>query len=204
MVEKYRIETPVEITTTYQGNVISGEKIAYRYENAVGNYVPGVASILTTPTGLTAANYSNYFIPKLYYDVYNSKGKVLQVRTDSETIVYLWGYNHQYPIAEIKNATYVQVVAQIQGGQPTIDTIAESNTLSPTNLSKLDALRASLPNAQISTYTYTPLVGLLTATDLMGVTTYYEYDSFGRLNRTYLIENNTPKTIQRYDYHYRN
>jgi YD repeat-containing protein len=40
-------------------------------------------------------------------------------------------------------------------------------------------------------------------TDPRGVTTYYEYDTFNRLKRTYIKENGVEKTIQTYDYHYK-
>ncbi len=55
-----------------------------------------------------------------------------------------------------------------------------------------------------STYTYKALVGITSATDPRGVTTYYEYDSFNRLKQTYLIENGEKKILQKYDYHYAN
>ncbi|MDR2362600.1 MAG: hypothetical protein LBD91_07730 [Prevotellaceae bacterium] len=43
------------------------------------------------------------------YD-YNSKGNVQAIsKNDSDKIVYLWGYNYQYPVAEIKGATYAEV-----------------------------------------------------------------------------------------------
>jgi YD repeat-containing protein len=136
------------------------------------------------------------------YDLYGNPQYI--TKDDAEKVVYLWGYNHRYPVAEIKNATYTQVVAQIQGGQTTINAIAAGNTFSNSDQNKINALRTALPNAQVTTYTYKPLVGILTVTDPNGITTHYEYDSFTRLKRTYLIENGSEKTIQRYNYHYQN
>jgi YD repeat-containing protein len=52
------------------------------------------------------------------------------------------------------------------------------------------------------TYTYKPLVGMLSSTNPRGVTTYYEYDTFNRLKQTYIIENGEKKILQKYDYHY--
>ncbi|MBV5342330.1 hypothetical protein JZU68_01495 [bacterium] len=65
-------------------------------------------------------------------------------------------------------------------------------------------LRNGLPNALITTYTYKPMVGMTSATDPRGVTTYYEYDDFNRLKQTYIIENGEKKILQKYDYHYTN
>jgi YD repeat-containing protein len=70
-------------------------------------------------------------------------------------------------------------------------------------LAKLNALRTKLPNAQITTCTYKPLVGLQSATDPRGVTTYYEYDSSGRLKEIYYYENGVKKVIENNDYHFR-
>jgi YD repeat-containing protein len=117
---------------------------------------------------------------------------------------FLWGYKGQFSVAQIENATYSEVVAQIQGGQATIDAIASSSTLSDTNKAKIDELRKKLPQAQVTTYTYRPLVGVQTITSPNGFTIYYDYDDFGRLKETYFIEDNVRKSIEKYEYHYKN
>jgi len=58
----------------------------------------------------------------------------------------------------------------------------------------------ALPNAIVTTYTYKPLVGILTMTDPRGAVTKYDYDAFGRLIRVTQAE----KAIGWYDYHYKN
>ena len=62
----------------------------------------------------------------------------------------------------------------------------------------------SLSSAHISTYTYRPLVGMLSATDPRGFTTYYEYDPFGRLRSIHYYEGTQKKTLKYYEYRYKN
>jgi YD repeat-containing protein len=65
---------------------------------------------------------------------------------------------------------------------------------------QISSLRSGLPSALITIYTYKPLVGITSVTDPNGVTTYYEYDSFGRLQYLRDDKGNIRKS---YDYHYK-
>jgi YD repeat-containing protein len=189
--------SPVVEQTEYRNNVFL-QKIITNYKNWGNNlfapeYIKQLAVGQSTPeTRITCHHYDSHGNP-LYI-----------TKDDADHLVYLWGYHHQHPVAEIKNATYAQVVSQIQGGQPTIDAIADAASLSPTHRAQLEALRADLPDAQISTYTYTPLVGLKSMTDPRGVTLHYDYDAFGRLKESYFIENNVREKVEKYKYHYQN
>lgn len=140
------------------------------------------------------------------YHNYDKYGNPLYIsRNGSDQVVYLWSYSGQYPIAEIKNATLTEVTTVLNSmfGVNTADALSALTTPNETKL-KDGSLQRALPNALVTTYTYKPLGGILTATDPSGITTYYDYDSFGRLKRTYIKENTTEKTIQTYDYHYQN
>lgn len=54
---------------------------------------------------------------------------------------------------------------------------------------------------QTITYTYIPYVGVSSMTDPRGITTYYTYDSAGRLIETYQIINDRKVIINAYKYH---
>lgn len=54
---------------------------------------------------------------------------------------------------------------------------------------------------QTTSYTYIPYVGVSSVTDPRGITTYYSYDTAGRLIETYQIENERKRILQVYQYH---
>lgn len=131
------------------------------------------------------------------YNNYDLFGNITQYTSlDGIGTVYLWSYNGQYPIAEIRNAIYADV-------SKTIDVQALSKKLQPSesDYKAIRALETSLKNALITTYTYKPLVGMTSMTDPRGVVTTYEYDSFGRLSK---VKDANGKIINSYDYHYQN
>ena len=51
-------------------------------------------------------------------------------------------------------------------------------------------------------YTYRPLIGVTSIKGPDGITTYFTYDSFGRLVESYIWENNVKKTITAFDYNF--
>lgn len=63
----------------------------------------------------------------------------------------------------------------------------------------IDELRLAPVDAQMSTYTYDPLVGITSQTDPTGRTTTYEYDSQGRLVRT---RDEQGRVLSQQQYHY--
>ena len=63
----------------------------------------------------------------------------------------------------------------------------------------IDELRFYPKNAQMTTYTYDPLIGMTSQCDINDKVTYYEYDSFGRLN---LIRDRDKNIIKKICYNY--
>jgi YD repeat-containing protein len=145
--------------------------------------------------------------PRIAYHNYDSHGNPVYLSKDNlEKVIYLWSYNYQYPIAEIKNATYSDVCKKIGNGneatgKTNLESIAAKAEPSSSDWTAVNNLRTQLPDAQITTYTYKPLVGLITQTDPRGVKTTYNYDSFGRLQG---IKDENDKTTESYEYHYKN
>lgn len=121
----------------------------------------------------------------------------------SEKIIYLWSYYQQYPVAEILNATYDEICNAL-GGESFITELADKMVPASTDYAKIRNLRTVLPDVQITTAEYQPLVGVTKTIDPKGMATYYEYDVMGRLAHSYIIQNGNRQTIERYDYHHVN
>jgi YD repeat-containing protein len=182
---------------------------------------------------------------RLQFLGYDNRGNPKSLVKDmGPKISYRWGYNQQYPVAEVVNATpdefyyenfeenaaattgaahtgqnyyaganyainwplpnarsYVISYWYLSGGvwkympeQP----FTGSFTLS--NGSGYDDIRVYPEEAQMKTYTYSPLLGITSETDTGSRTTYYKYDSAGRLMDIRDQDGNIVKTFQ---YNYR-
>ncbi len=137
---------------------------------------------------------SGSFIEQARYTYISGKSSEVKEK-DGVTTTYLWGYNNQYPIAKIRNATYAQIA--------NIITIPNAYSYEPTvdEIKRINSLRTKLQHAEVTTYTYLPLVGSLTSiTDPRGFTTYFENDQYGRLLKSYIKLNNTNQNLQEVKY----
>lgn len=63
-----------------------------------------------------------------------------------------------------------------------------------------DDIRIYPADAQMTTYTFSPLVGMTSSTDPKGQTTYFEYDQFQRLK---FVKDQKGNAVKNYDYHYK-
>ena len=139
---------------------------------------------------------SNVFEDRLKYHAYDSYGNPLEVSQNlGSHTSYLWGYDEQYPVAKVENATYSQLI----GTGIILTTVNNSSTTDANMRAELNKLR-NLTGSNATTYTYDPLIGMTSMTDPSGYTTYYEYDSFNRLK---FVENKDSKVLKSYDYHYK-
>jgi hypothetical protein len=110
---------------------------------------------------------------------------------------YLWGYKGKYPVVEVKNSDYLTVKSALTSTDlSSIDAVNPSKAIIDAIVS---TLKTALPYAQISSYVYKPLVGLEAATDVKGLSTYYEYDDFQRL---FLIRDRKNNIVKQYNYNY--
>ena len=143
------------------------------------------------------------------FNIYDKTGNPLSL-TDfksGDKVCYLWSYNGSYPVLKIVGMDYEDVKSAL-GGENTINTLWLN--MNPQQ-SQIETIRTTLTNAGalVTSYTYKPLVGTLTETDFRGVTTYYEYDSLGRLKEIKVGEksspasNETQRKVGNYEYKYK-
>lgn len=134
---------------------------------------------------------SSPFKEKLACHRYDAKGNMVHVKENETDVVYLWGYNYRYIVAELRNTTVEEV-------EKYIGSIEKFSSAETPDLQQLAILRKYLTHALITTYTYA-WTGITSVTDPQGKTTYYQYDQLGRLSfeRDY-----QGRTRNIYDYHY--
>jgi len=188
MADKNVINPPIETITLVDGKVTKAKVNTFQevqvfpdgevqlrfvpeFEYAFNSVSSPTESTFVKYNGLTASP-SNYR-EVLNYNNYNLRGEPTQITAyGTKNYTYLWGYNQNYPVAKIENATYNQVTALSGLGSSIAAGLSQEQETT---------LRNSLPDAMVTTYSYIPLFGPSTVTDPKGDTTTYTYDSFGRL-----------------------
>ncbi|WP_343657773.1 hypothetical protein [Chryseobacterium sp.] len=188
------------ITKRQNANDISGKlvsKIETKYDNS--------GTLL--PTSVLSYDLQNPDSPttEVTYDQYDSKGNLKQYTTkDGISTVIIWGYNQTHPIAKIEGAKLSDI------NQSLINTIVSASDTeaqaAPNNdetnlLNAFRDFRNSLPNYQIATYTYDPLIGVRSITPPSGIRENYIYDSANRLQKVIDVNGKVLKEIK---YNYKN
>ena len=168
---------------------------AYRYEydnnkRVIKKYI----ALLENSNLPTKANCQISTLAESY--VYH-KNRLVEKKDHLHNIstVYLWSYNNSYIIAQIQYATFNEVKNVLD--ESTIDNLM--NAYIP-DMSIVNNLRSQLPDSYVTTLTYRPLIGVSSYTDERGQTTYYDYDGFGRMIESYIIENNQKKIVKHFKY----
>lgn len=212
MKQTNRISNPIEEKTFVNDKLISNYITPYNYVTGTNIIKPSASFKLDIQNpinnfiALSAGDGNNAYIidPRMSQEMtytYYSNGNIKEMYSIETglTTTYLWSYNGQYPVAEVKNATY----SQLEGyyGANFFNNLLNAATPSSTDLNNINMIKNYFQNALVTTYTYKPLVGLTSMTDPRGVTTYYTYDTF---NRLFLVRDNNNNIISKYSYGYQN
>ncbi|RYF22084.1 MAG: hypothetical protein EOO42_09410 [Flavobacteriales bacterium] len=161
--------------------LLSTKKI--EYSNSWNNVLGTAVNVSYLPIEIKLAKGSAVLERKSKINIHDMFGHPLEIEQESGIKkVYIWGYNSSQIIAEIDNISYSAIPSSlITEAQVASDSGDEAQLLI-----KLSNLRSApqLAAAYISTFTYKPLVGIISSTDARGYRTTYEYDTNNRLKAT--------------------
>ncbi|MXV13921.1 hypothetical protein [Hufsiella ginkgonis] len=137
---------------------------------------------------------------RLRYSNYDTHGAVISAKQENGVpVCYVWGYGGEYLVAKITNVDYSSVSMAL-GGSTAIETFRNDKTPSDATVASFIAPLSSLTGAQVESFTWHTLLGQTSHTDVKGLKTYYEYDSFGRLIN---IKDRDGNIVKSYSYHYK-
>ena len=91
----------------------------------------------------------------------DSRGAITSVKEKGgpQTVI-LWGYSRRLPVAVIENASMAEVQAAFGDRPSVMDGLAAAPIPTQAYLDKIEAMRTSLPNAHVTTYTHIPGKGV--------------------------------------------
>lgn len=178
--------TPVIEQKKYNGN-----KLLERFRTNYGL----TATDLALPASIERALFGNSPDTEMVYSRYDNKGNLLEYKAkDGITHAFIWAYKGNYPVAAIQGSNYDRAISFITPGL--LETTDDQKIR--TELAKIRTGLAA-EGAPVTTYTYTPLVGMTSSTDPTGKTTFYEYDGLGRLK---LLRGQNGMILKQYEYQY--
>ena len=193
LIDANMVGIPLDTEVKKDGKTIS--KAETKYDNPV-NLLP--SSVLSYNMQ------SNTPSTEVTYDIYDGKRNLIQYTTKAGVSTsIIWGYNQTQPIAKIEGAKLSDITQTLINSIVNASDDTNANYSESTLLNQLDAFRIALPNFQISTYTYKPLIGVTTITPPSGIREYYFYDTANRLESVKTNENGVLTTLKEYQYHYK-
>jgi|GEM_PF-1475839 len=108
--------------------------------------------------------------------------------------------DYQVPFIVPNSRGYAVDYRYFQNGKWNFRSRSFQNNMTLSDGDAIDEVRVYPLGSQMSTYTYSPLVGMTSKTDSKGMTEFYEYDSFQRLR---FIKDSEGNIIKAFDYHYK-
>lgn len=135
---------------------------------------------------------------ELDFSYLTDQGKPTQVAGQDGLITsYIWGYNKQYPVAKIVGLSYAIAIATPGFNLAVATTSSNAQAIQD----EINKIRVAYPSAQITTYTYKPMVGVNSIIDPKGLKATYYYDGFGRLE---YVKDQQGNVLSKNEYHYKN
>ena len=206
MVTRNMLSYPIEQVTTRNNNVTAATLTTYK--SGGGSYVPDKVYSLETASSFPSFTYFNGTTSDSHYSSlsemqfidYNSEGRLLKTLNKNGLYTYyIWAYNNRYPVAKIETSLNTTIPVTVNDNSLSKSDVLNSIKSDVIYLSGLLSSYLNNSNYLVTIYTYKPLVGMTSSTAPNGVTTYYEYDGFGRLK---CIKNDDGNILEQNAYNY--
>lgn len=182
--------TVYEVMETLNGKVTRATLTDYEYRGQ--NIVPVRSYSTNNISSFPKSELRNHYVLDYEATRYDDYGNPLEVvGRDGLHTAYIWSYGYRYPIAIIKNIAYDRLCNAIS-----LKNYGEANV---PDMTRIDALRNTLPESLILSMTYDGWGNITSLTDEYGSKYFYEYDSQGRLSKIYDQEHNIKQEF-RYNY----
>ncbi|SFN80053.1 hypothetical protein SAMN05421594_4289 [Chryseobacterium oleae] len=200
------IGIPLESSTIKRKDISDAGKLLSKTETRYDNQLNKL------PSSVISYNLQNLPSVELTYDKYDELTGNLQQYTTKGGIstTIIWGYSKTQPIAKIEGAKLSDIP------QSLIDNIVNASdndahlgtdTSEQALIEALNVFRTSsaLSGYQISTYTYSPLIGVKNIIPPSGIREVYIYDPANRLKEVkQLDKNGVYRIVKEYKYNYKN
>lgn len=137
---------------------------------------------------------------------YESNAKEILDENTNIFTSYFWGYGGGYPVIEAYKCTFTELESAVLNLKPDFEEFLEGlGDLSlPQKRSEWrqfnNSLRNALPDATIKTYTYKPMVGMSSETGINSISTFYNFDQFGRLST---VRDDHYMILKHFEYNYK-
>jgi YD repeat-containing protein len=130
---------------------------------------------------------------------YDGYGNVLEIiPVNGFPTAYLYSYGNKLLIAEVKNMTYSGLTTLMNNAPQVIINDSNEGTLRTT----LATLRSRLPaNTLMTSFTHNTAYGVTSKIEPNGITSYFGYDTLGRLS---FIKDNNQNIVKSYQYNFKN
>lgn len=189
------VDVPLETTTMKNGKMVG--KAETKFDDPAHLYPTSVISYnMQSQAPVTAST----------LDVYDSKGNLVQVTgKNGVSVTTIWGYYQTQPIAVITGASYAQVssLATVTAAIAASNADHDDPSQEPQLLTALENLRKdpALQNYTVTCTTYDPMIGVTNSISANGIRTVNIYNTANKLVK---VTDAAGKTLQEYQYHYKN
>ncbi|MBB6240540.1 YD repeat-containing protein [Pedobacter sp. AK013] len=194
---------PLSIETSY-GSAAPFIEIVYNAYDGHGNLLN-----FSVPNGISTAykwGYNNQYViaqcknateDEFFFEGFEENGVVGNAHSGEK--YYLGDYTISWNIPNGRN--YIISYWYLENGLWHYIEAAYQGATVLNQGDAIDDIRIFPLDAQVTTFTYKPLIGMTSSTDAKGMTTYYEYDAFQRLKA---IKDQNGNILKQTDYHYKN